>query len=102
MNHEFEFNCSSFKWETECYEFNIMVVRKTIYMLMGLFRSRGYLYLNQVYEHFGMKWNPANRNDLIRYHECYANETPLFYYDVDENENCVHIMIDAYKEEKGR
>ena len=99
MNHKFEFNRSSYKWEKECYEFNMLVANRVIHMIMDMFRIRGYLYLNQVYEYFGMKWNPDDENTLIRYHACYTHEDPLFYYDEDENKDCVHIMIDAYREE---
>ena len=100
MNHEFKFDSSSFKWEKEesC-EYNLMVAKHVSRMLMDLLWARGYLYLNQVYEHFGLGWNPDNENVLIRYHECYTKEHPLFYFDKGDDENCVHILIDAYHDE---
>lgn len=100
MNHEFKFDSSSYKWEKEYYEYNLIKAKYVTNMIMDLFRIRGYLYLNQVYEHFGLDWNPDNENTLIRYHECYTNEHPLFYFDKDEDENCVHILIDAYQDKR--
>lgn len=99
MNHEFKFDRSSFKWDEKDYECNLWCAKHTIRMLMEMLRIRGYMYLNQVYEHFSIKWNPENENVLIRYHECYTDKAPLFYFDEDENKDCVHIMIDAYREE---
>ena len=29
-----------------------------------LFNSRGYIYLSQIYEYFGVGWNPENNNVL--------------------------------------
>ena len=35
--------------------------------MMEVCRVRGYIYLNQIYEHLGIKWNPSNENILLRY-----------------------------------
>lgn len=32
--------------------------------ILDLFKIRGYIYLNQIYEHFGIRWNPKIENDL--------------------------------------
>ena len=104
MNHEFEFSLNtSYRWDNEDeYMFNVALAKKTINHLMDLLKWRKYLYLNQVYEHFGIKWNPNDENVLIRFYEGYlSKDTPLFYMDKDEAEECVRIMIDAYHEEKG-
>ena len=99
MNHKFKFDHNSYKWQVNDYEYNCMFARELIRYLMDEFENRGYLYLNQIYEMFGIKWNPDNENSVIRYYEYYRNvETPLFCFNEDENKNCVHIMIDAYYE----
>lgn len=36
--------------------------------MMDLCRIRGYIYLNQIYETLGIKWNPSNENILFRYY----------------------------------
>lgn len=32
-----------------------------------LFKARGYIYLNQIYEMLGIKWNPKHRNKCFIY-----------------------------------
>lgn len=101
MTHEFDFSsATSYKWENEMYEYNFVKAKKAIAFLMRVFKLRGYLYLNQVYERFGIEWNPDNENILIRYNECYINEdSPLFHLYDDDNGEYVRIMIDAYYDE---
>ena len=31
-----------------------------------ILKHRGYIYLNQIYEHLGIEWNPDDRNTCVR------------------------------------
>jgi hypothetical protein len=56
--------------------------------LKDLFEARGYMYLNQICEHFGVEWNPDNYNLLYS-----ANDGPIgFEFEpADENNVLIHI-----------
>lgn len=40
-------------------EHNLMYLKLTAKYIQDLFRARGYIYLNQIYEYFGVNWNPG-------------------------------------------
>ena len=46
-------------------EYNRHFVRHTAAMILATLESRGYVYLNQVYEAYGVKWNPEWENVCI-------------------------------------
>lgn len=51
------FDETSASWTkyTDC---NSMFLRYQANYIEELFKHRGYMYLNQIYEHFGIGWNP--------------------------------------------
>lgn len=60
------FDSSCFGWST-LEERNLMVIRQQEIWLNDLLRRKGYVYLNEIYEAFGVKWNPKDQNDCIVY-----------------------------------
>lgn len=55
------FDANSSQWQEE-YEWNKLFVRSQQLYLMDCYKYRGYLYLNTIYEGFGIKWNPYEKN----------------------------------------
>lgn len=51
-------------------EFRFMFVRQQDHYFNELLRARGYVYLNQIHESFGVKWNPKNENLCFTNDEC--------------------------------
>ena len=58
----FDENCSP--W-TESREYNTGIITMEINHLSDIIRYRGYIYLNQIYEAFGIKWD-TQRDNLKR------------------------------------
>lgn len=58
------FDNGSFKWEDD-YETNRCTIRSTTRFLYGLFDVRGYMYLNDIYEQFGIAWDPHEYNECF-------------------------------------
>lgn len=57
------FDESSANW-TERPNWNIGFLKAKRVYLMDLFNRRGYMYLDRIYEEFGIKWNPGMVNSL--------------------------------------
>lgn len=55
----FDKNCAG--W-TENNENNLLFLRNTAAYLEDLFKYRGYVYLNQIHENFGIGWNTNDKN----------------------------------------
>lgn len=55
------FNESNRSW-TERKNENIKIIRAMIVYLESLFNSKGYIYLNEIYETFGIDWDPKEKN----------------------------------------
>ena len=70
MKH-FCFDQSSSNW-TDNYERNRHFLWAEFDFFREIIRQRGYLYLNQIYEYLGVKWNPDEENvcykDLGEFH----------------------------------
>ena len=58
------FDNGSFKWEDD-YETNRCTIRSTTRLLYRSFDVRGYIYLNDIYEHFGIAWDPHEHNECF-------------------------------------
>ena len=56
------FDKSSLAWMKDM-EQNLMYLRCQATYIEDLFNCRGYMYLNQIYEKLGVKWNPGMVND---------------------------------------
>ena len=81
------FDERSYKWDKEP-GFNRVFLKQSFRHLEDLLKFQGYLYLNRVYEHLGMNWNPDNENI------CFRKENGLvkFNYELTE-ENTYKITI---------
>ena len=58
------FDNESFKWEDDC-GMNLYTIKSTTQLLHRSFDVRGYIYLNDIYEHFGIKWDPHEHNECF-------------------------------------
>jgi hypothetical protein len=50
-------------------EYNIMFLRYNENYINDLIRARGYVYLNQIYELLGIKWDPKCENICIEWRD---------------------------------
>ena len=49
--------------------YNELFVKQKVVFIKDLLKFRGYVYLNQVYEMLGVKWNPEEENICYIYDE---------------------------------
>lgn len=61
MHIKITFDKSSSSWEKD-FEFNKLFTKSKVIYIMDCYRAYGYIYLNKIYELFGLKWNPYNDN----------------------------------------
>lgn len=73
---------------TENADYNLSFVKARGEFLKKLFTIRGYIYLNQIYEHLGVGWNPENINELYL-----LDDGPIEFKfkPTDENSIVIHI-----------
>jgi hypothetical protein len=85
---EFKFNKDSLAW-TKYDEMNRRFINQQIVYLDDVCKHYGYLYLNRIYESFGVVW------DHERYNHCLTHERGfnLSYEVVGECEYLIHITI---------
>lgn len=50
-------------------EYNILFLHCALDHINGIIKNRGYIYLNQIYETLGAKWNPDWDNPCVRHDE---------------------------------
>lgn len=62
MSHKIIFNQNTSVNAEGDYEHDYMFLRYIGTHLIDLFKVRGYIYLNQIYEFCGVKWNPNDEN----------------------------------------
>lgn len=69
-------------------DWNAEYLRAKRAYLMDLFNYRGYIYLNQIYEEFGIGWNPGMINSLYL-----AKSGPIIieFEPVEDNRILIHI-----------
>ncbi len=89
MHFGFVFDGNSVLW-TEDFEFNKLFARSRLCYLMDLYRINGYLYLNHIYECFGVMWNPYEENTCWISERDGELELSMIY---DDN-SCEKISID--------
>ena len=58
------FDSKSFNW-SDNYETNKCIIEGTVQLLYDLFDVRGYMYLNDIYERFGVAWDPHEANECF-------------------------------------
>lgn len=81
------FDKNAVHW-TENADFNLSFVKMRGDYLKGLFIARGYIYLNQIYERFGVGWNPENINDLYL-----IDDGPIEFKFKSTDENGILIYV---------
>lgn len=86
--HEFIFDNECIEWEMNA-EMNLATLVYTREYLLRLYSARGYMYLNQICEAFGCKWDPT------RYNDCYYNGMRLII-EFEPIENSTFFTIHVY------
>lgn len=67
MNLPFTFNSKTSAQSHQNREANLMFIRYQENYFNDVLRVRGYLYFNDIYEAFGLEWNPEWENLYISY-----------------------------------
>lgn len=65
-NMNFLFDKNHIDWEDDL-EQNMLSILATFNRVRDIFRFRDYLYLNELYEYFGLGWNPERENECFLY-----------------------------------
>lgn len=81
------FDENTIHW-TQNRDYNLSYVRTRGEYLNDILTIRGYLYLNQIYEHFGVEWNPEDTNDLYLIDD---GEITFKFESIDENSILIRI-----------
>lgn len=55
------FDERSYKWDKDP-DLNPLLLKQMFRWLEDVFKYRGYLYLNRVYEYLGIEWDPNDEN----------------------------------------
>lgn len=55
-------------------EWNLMYIRQQTLYMTSLLNSKGYVYLNRIYESLGVEWNPENENPCAIYSKGHSIE----------------------------
>lgn len=73
---------TSWKWKKGDLEHNKYCLKDMCQHLTNVLKWRGYVYLNQVYEHVGVSWNPDDDNPVFRHEPCGSDPLPV--YNIEE------------------
>jgi len=60
MQSSFIFDESSSKYEND--EFNVLFIKAESRYIEDMYKIKGYVYLNTIYESFGLMWDPYKTN----------------------------------------
>lgn len=82
MLRKFTFDHTNINWTTNR-DYNYLFVRSKGNYINELLKVRGYVYLNEIHQAFGVKWDPEWVNPCITYD--YDDEIPITF---DINEVC--------------
>jgi hypothetical protein len=61
MHITLTFDKNSSRWERD-YELNKLFIRTQLTFIQDLYETRGYIYLDTIYDLFGLRWNPYEEN----------------------------------------
>ena len=81
MVKTFIFDEASPYW-SHSYENNRSFIEMQTRWIYDLINVQGYMYLNRIYENFGVRWNTDESNDCIRYN---TNNFILSWADLGDN-----------------
>lgn len=88
------FNENSYKYDKEDAEANYFFVKAELKYLMDVFECRKYLYMNQVFEFLGIKWNPKHENKVLLLEDYAKTDNPFSFKKTDDkNEIVIQIYI---------
>lgn len=71
---------------------NIVFLQTQEWYLNGLLNLRGYIYMNQIFEHLGFEWNPENENICIKHDFTYWPNQIELEINV-ENDGSIFVTI---------
>ncbi len=91
------FDAKSRNWEKQ-HEFNVLFARTQHLYLTELYRYRGYIYLNCIYEAFGIEWNPYEKNLCWIYER--DGELDMSFFINNDKQDEIGIMIIHNQSEK--
>ena len=76
-------------------EWNMALIYNILAHVQDILLHRGYIYLNQIYELLGIKWNPDDENPCIKY-GADSTKLPIDFEteDLGNGAILVHIRID--------
>ena len=85
------FDETSQLWEND-QSYNIMMLNTVERNLNDLIGHRGYIYLNQIYEYLGIKWDVKDENP------CLTNDSGKVYikFELKSSNNAIIINIHYY------
>lgn len=72
-------------------EVNIMFLRTTEKYVNEIVMRRGYIYLNQIFEQLGVKWDPDDENPCIRNDTSRLASVLFETFDMPNDRLLVHI-----------
>ena len=90
------FEKSSALWEDD-ETFNRILLKSNELYLNNLLKYRGYLYMNQIYEHLGIAWDANCRNSCIKYDK---NKFLALKLDSKRNNEFLVTILISNKEEE--
>lgn len=93
MEFKFVFDENSPCYDKMNDDVNLMVVKYRAMYLCDLLKAKGYLYMNEIYEQFGVKWNPEGNNPCFIYDE---HRSLKFRYDVCGSNRSGYEIIVRY------
>lgn len=67
MKTQFTFNTKTSAYAIKSSEANLMFIRYNESYFNDVLKIRGYIYLNSIYEAFGIKWDPDWENLSLRF-----------------------------------
>lgn len=89
MNHKIIFNKNTSSYAEGDNNTDYMYIQCVGTHLVELFKVRGYVYLNQIYEFFGIKWNPNDEN------QCWTKEEGYLFYNVRNIDEGFEIIFES-------
>ena len=91
MHTRIVFDENSSSWEKMNFEFNKLYARSQLIFIRDIYKVRGYMYLNTIYEDFGLIWNPYDENTCWIYERDGELELSIQY----DEQSCSQIIIEV-------
>lgn len=89
MDHQIIFDASSAYWSRD--PSNYFYLKETVEYFYYRFHSRGYLYLSEVYDALGVRWNPYDENKCWIDGEGYDIEASI----AEISDNAFEVFIET-------